>query len=585
MHVLGLSALNHDSTAALLRDGSIVAAIEEGKLARTRTAEGIPRAAIQFCLEQAAMDWTSLDRIAIASKPGRAWQRQIGFRARVAPLAPVSSGYFVNKAFGELGRELNNMRILAALAGNPGGRSSDAAAARIESFDHHLCHAASAYYASPFDRALIVTLDEQGDGRAGLVALGEGTQISELDSVPLPHSLAWVYTRVTQLLGFRPHNDEHKTQWLSLTGEPEFASVFLEMLRSRVGAPPHLNTRFFSRGFSVDRAFTNEFYRSIGITRNGSAPAASIPDMPDALRANIAASLQQACATLLCEWLDSLRRSTKTEALCLAGGLFLNPLLVAAIESRSGFEKVFVQPAAGTEGTSLGAAWLAWHQSLKKPRVEPMPPPCWGPGFSNQDIKSVLDNCKVFYSWCESDAHKIDEALRLLEAGKIVAWYQGDAEFGPRALGNRSLLASPWAPYVKENLNDYVKHRESYRPFALSICAEDAPEFFDRSPNARFMTTMAVANEKGRKLLADLPSGFLLPGNLVRLHTVSASDSPLFWKLLKRSGEKGPAPMLVNTSFNLFAEPLVIRPRDAVRSYFCSGADALIAGSFLLVKN
>jgi carbamoyltransferase len=596
MHVLGLSALNHDSTAALLRDGSIVAAIEEGRLARTRTTEGIPRAAIQFCLQQAAIDWTSLDRIAVASKPGHAWRRQIGFRARVAPLAPVSSGYFFNKAFGELGRELNNMRILAALAGNPSGRASDAAAARIESFDHHLCHAASAYYGSPFDRALIVTLDEQGDGRAGLVALGEGTEIRELDSVPLPHSLAWVYTRVTHLLGFRPHNDEHKTQWLSLTGEPAFANVFLEMLRSRPSGRPHLNAHFFSRGFSVDRAFTPEFYRRLGIGLNGAASpedaqsssaraAAPAPAISDSQRANIAASLQQASATLLCEWLDSLRRSTNTDALCLAGGLFLNPLLVAAIESRSGFEKVFVQPAAGTEGTALGAAWLAWHQSLKKPRVEPMPPPCWGPGFSNQDIKSVLDNCKVFYSWCESDAHKIDEALRLLEAGKIVAWYQGNAEFGPRALGNRSLLASPWAPYVKENLNDYVKHRESYRPFALSICAEDAGEFFHCSPNARFMTTMAVANEKGRKLLADLPSGFLLPGNLVRLHTVSASDSPLFWKLLKRSGEKGPAPMLVNTSFNLFAEPLVIRPRDAVRSYFCSGADALIAGSFLLVKN
>jgi carbamoyltransferase len=598
MHVLGLSALNHDSTAALLADGAIVAAIEEGKLARTRTAEGIPRAAIQFCLQQGAVDWKSLDRIAIASRPALAWRRQIGFRARLAPLAPLSSGYFVNKAFGEFGRELNNMRILTALAGNSPAPADvgDTTSARIEAFDHHLCHAASAFYASPFEQALIVTLDEQGDGRAGFVALGEGAQIRELDSISLPNSLAWVYTRVTQLLGFRPHNDEHKTQWLSLTGEPVFANVFLEMLRPRPSAPPQLSTRFFSRGFSVDRAFAPEFFRSLGITLNGASPASDAaasgqrastpaPAIPDSLRANIAASLQQACATLLCEWLDSLRRSTKMDALCLAGGLFLNSLLVSAIESASGFEKVFVQPAAGSEGTSLGAAWLCWHHSLKKPRVEPMAPPCWGPGFSNQDIKSVLDNCKVSYAWCESDAHKIDEALRLLEAGKIVAWYQGNAEFGPRALGNRSLLASPWAPYVKENLNDYVKHRESFRPFALSICAEDASEFFDCSPNGRFMTTMAVANEKGRKLLGDLPSGFLLPGNLVRLHTVSASDSPLFWRLLKRSGEKGPAPMLVNTSFNLFAEPLVVRPRDAVRSYFCSGADALIAGSFLLVKN
>jgi carbamoyltransferase len=586
MNILGLSALGHDSTAALLNDGGIAAAMEEGKLSRTRSSEGIPRIAIEYCLQQANLDWKSLDRIAIASRPAQFWRRQIASRARVAPFAPVSSGYFVNKAFGDLGRELNNFRILAALAGDPAGR--------VEAFDHHLCHAASAFFASPFERALIVTLDESGDGRAGMVALGEGTKIREVASIPLPHSLAWVYSRVTQLLGFRPHNDEHKTQWLSLTGEPVFADLFLEMLRSRPGGPPRLSARFFSRGYSVDRAFTPEFFRRLGISREPGAPmrrggksSDSSPAalLSESLRANIAASLQKAVSTVVCEWLKSLRAAHKEPALCLAGGLFLNPLLVFAIERNSGFESVFVQPAAGTEGTSLGAAWLSWHHTLKKPRVAPMPLPCWGPSFSNQDIKSVLDNCKVPYAWCESDARKIDEVLRLLESGKIVAWCQGPAEFGPRALGNRSLLASPWAPYVKENLNDFVKHRESFRPFALSIAAADARDYFETSANARFMTTMALANEKGRKLLAPLPSGFLLPGNLVRLHTVTEQDNPLFWKLLKRSGEKGAAPMLVNTSFNLFAEPLVIRPRDAVRSYFCSGVDALVAGSFLLEKS
>jgi carbamoyltransferase len=586
MHILGLSALNHDSTAALLGDRGILAAIEEGKLARVRSAEGIPRAAIQFCLAQAGIDFRAIDRIAVASRPLPAWRRQVLFRSRIAPLSPVSSGYFINKAFGELGRELNNFRILASLA----GRSPK----QIESFDHHLCHAASAFYASPFDRALIVTLDEQGDGRAGIAALGEGAHIRELQSVPFPHSLAWVYSRVSQLLGFRARNDEHKTQWLSLVGNPVFGDVFLAILRSRPGSPPHLSTQFFSRSFSIGHSFTPEFFAHLGISPPSAAPSSApanssspphAPAIPDSLRADIAASLQHACSLVVCDWLESLRRSTGMQSLCLAGGLFLNPLLVSAVERHTGFAKIFVQPAAGNEGTSLGAAWLSWHQTLKQPRVDPMPAPCWGPAFSNQDVKSVLDNCKISYAWCESDARKIDEALRLLTAGKILAWYQGPAEFGPRALGNRSLLASPWAPYVKENLNDFVKHRESFRPFALSIPAEDAPEFFDCSPNARFLTTMAVANERGHALLAPLPSGFLLPGNLVRLHTVSTSDNPLFWKLLKRSGEKAPAPMLVNTSFNLFAEPLVIRPRDAVRSYFCSGVDALLAGSFLLVKS
>jgi carbamoyltransferase len=582
MHILGLSAMGHDSTAALLSDRGIVAAIEEGKLERTRSIEGIPRAAIRFCLDRAGIDWAAVDRIAIASRPGRAFRRQALLRTRLAPLAPVSSGYFLNKAFGDLGRELNNFRILRALAGKPEGR--------VESFDHHLCHAASAFYASPFDSALIVTLDEHGDGRAGFAGLGGGTRIRELDSIPFPHSLAWVYTQVTRLLGFRPHGDEHKTQWLSLTGEPVFAAFFLEMLRSSPNSPLHLNAKYFSRGFSVDQSFTSEFYRRLEISPPSASPPESSGSQPqaaslgDSLRANIAASLQQACTTVVCDWLESLRSTTKARSLCLAGGLFLNPLLVFAVERGTGFDEVFVQPAAGNEGTSLGAAWLSWHQSLRQPRVDPMPAPYWGPAYSNQDIKTVLDNCKASYRWCDSDDRKIEEALRLLEAGKIVAWFQGGAEFGPRALGNRSLLASPWAPYVKENLNDYVKHRESFRPFALSMPAEDAAEYFGCTANTRFMTTMAIAKEKGMKLLESLPPGFLLPGKLVRLHTVPAAENPLFWKLLKRSGERGLAPMLVNTSFNLFGEPLVVRPREAVRSYFCSGADALVAGSFLLSK-
>jgi carbamoyltransferase len=173
--------------------------------------------------------------------------------------------------------------------------------------------------------------------------------------------------------------------------------------------------------------------------------------------------------------------------------------------------------------------------------------------------------------------------LRLLRAGKIVAWFQGAAEFGPRALGNRSLLASPWAPYVTENLNDYIKHRESFRPFALSIPAEDCAEYFDCSKNGRFMTAMATPKRNASRLVDALPQG-LLNENLIRLHVVAREENPLFWRLLKKSGEEGHAPALVNTSFNLFGEPLVITPRDAVRSYYCSGTDALVAGSFLLTK-
>jgi carbamoyltransferase len=589
MYILGLSGMAHDSAAALLGDSGIVAAMEESKLARRRAIEGIPREAIRYCLERVGIAWRDVAHVAIASRPWCAWQRQASFRARLAPLAPVSSGYFVNKASGELGRELNNVRIVRQMAGAPDGR--------VESLDHHLCHAASAFYASPFERALVVSLDEKGDGRAGFVGLGAGTGLREVSSLGLPHSLAWVYSQVTKLLGFRPHADEHKTQWLSiygksggdtgggaaLAGGAELTELFLEMLRREPRGRAHLNAKYFRHGYAGELSFTHEFYRRAGIARERAEDAPETR-VPEPLRAKIAAGLQRACEIILCEWLAALREEFKERSLCLAGGLFLNPLLVAAIEAGAGFENVFVQPAAGNEGTALGAAWLVWHRQLGRARMAAMSGPYWGPAYSNEGIKKVLDNCKAAYHWCDSDERKLGEAVRLLEAGKIVAWFQSAAEFGPRALGNRSLLASPWAPYAKENLNDYVKHRESFRPFALAIPEERCAEYFECSANGRFLTTMAKANEAGRKLLASLPPGFLLPDNLVRLHVVHAADNPLFWKLLNRAGENAPAPMLVNTSFNLFGEPLVVTPRDAVRSYFCSGADALLAGNFLLEK-
>jgi len=574
MYVLGLSAMEHDPSAALIDEKGVVAAVEEGKLTRRRAVEGIPRAAIRFCMDCARVSWPDIDRVAVASRPRRASRRKVALRVRLAPLAPISSGYYINKSLGELGRELNNFRIVKQMAGSPDGRT--------EALDHHLCHAASAYFASPFDHSLIVVLDEEGDGRSGFVGIGKGSRIDERSSLAFPHSIAWVFTQVTQLLGFRPHADENKTQWLSLAGKPVFTDLFVEMLRKSAKGSPHLDARYFTPGFTGELSFSDAFYRRIGAARHPGS-AVGLP-LEESLRANVASSLQQACGVVVGEWLELLRTQTQEKNLCLAGGLFLNALLIAAIEENCGFDRVFVQPAAGNEGTSLGAAWLAWHNTLGRPRVQPMSSLYWGPAYSNEEVKQVLDNCKAAYQWCDSEDRKIDAALELLHSGKIVAWYQGATEFGPRALGNRSLLASPWAPYVTENLNDYVKHRESFRPFALAIPEDDCAEYFDCSNNGRYMATMAEAKDKARKLFDSSAPGFVTKNGLVRLHVVMHGDNPCLWKLLKRFGEKGAAPMLVNTSFNLFGEPLVVTPRDAVRSYFCSGADALIAESFLLRK-
>jgi carbamoyltransferase len=576
VHILGLSGLAHDSAAALLSDGGILAAMEESKLVRRRTAAGIPREAIRFCLERSGTGWSGVEYVAVASRPVRAWVRQAWMRAKLTPLAPVPSGYYQTKALGELGRELNNGRLLHMLSESPH--------LRVLHLEHHLCHAASAFYASDFDRALVLTLDEQGDGRSGCVALGEGKRLRILESIPFPHSPAWIFSQVTDLISFTPHGDEHKTQWLGLEGEPVFETLFLDLLRRKPGSLPRLATRYFNAGLAGRIAFSPKFYRAVGVDpaigKTAEAGAAR-PPIPDTLRRQLSASVQQACCKVAAELAERYRTKTAAKSLCLAGGLFLNPIIVSHVERNTGFERVFVQPAAGNEGTALGAAWYVHHQIHDKPRLPAVGHLDWGPSYSNQAIKQVLDNCKARYRFHNSEEQHLEETVQLLAAGKIVGWFHGAAEFGPRALGNRSLLASPWAAYVKENLNEYIKHREAFRPFAISVTAERAAEYFDCSPAARFMATLGFAKPEAARLL----EGFLLPGGRVRLQIVDREANPRLWRLLERCGQFAPAPMLVNTSFNLFGEPLVVSPRDAVRSYFCSGVDALVIGSFTLAKN
>jgi carbamoyltransferase len=576
LNILGLSGLAHDSAAALLSDDGIIAAIEESKLVRRRTAAGIPREAIRFCLERSGTGWSGVECVAVASRPVRAWIRQAWMRAKLTPFAPVPSGYYQTKALGELGRELNNGRLLHMLGQSPN--------LRVLHLEHHLCHAASAFYASSFEKALVLTLDEQGDGHSGCIATGEGNRLKVIESIPFPHSPAWIFSQVSDLIGFAPHGDEHKAQWLGLEGDPVYENIFLGLLRRSPGKLPHLLSSYFNSGLAGHIAFSAKFYRAVGVEADigkAAETGSPRPALAEPLRRQLAASVQQACCTVAAELAERYRKQTGATSLCLAGGLFLNPVIVSYVEKNTGFDRVFVQPAAGNEGTAPGAAWYVHHHLNGKPRQAPVEQLAWGPSYSNQDIKLALENCKARYRFHVNDDQRLEETIQLLVAGKIVGWFQGAAEFGPRALGNRSLLASPWAPYVKENLNEYVKHREAFRPFAISVTAEHAAKYFDYTQASHFMATIGFVREAGAHIL----DGFLLPGGRVRLHVVERSANPLLWRLLDRFGEFAPAPMLVNTSFNLFGEPLVVSPRDAVRSYFCSGVDALVIGSFSMAKS
>ena len=565
MVILGLSAFEHNPAALLFNDGVVEAAIEDNKLTRS-SGQGVPQAAIKYCLSKAGVGWNDLQSVAVAARPLRALLRKSLWRARQSLSFPLDGIYHEAKELGTLSREWNNSQSLVDTNG--------LSPARLANLEHHLCHAAAAYYTSPFDRALILTLDEEGDGWSGLLALGEGTAIKILQRIPFPHSLGWVYSQMTALLGFIPHQEEHKVQWLSLEGEPVFQDLFVDLLMSSHKGLPSLNLAYFNGGRKGGLAFSQNFYQKIGLNRqNGEKVGAE-------QRAALASSLQHACTQVVAELIEHHRKREGIDNVCLGGGLFDNTLLVADLEKRLGIP-LFVPPAPGNAGCALGAASLVWHETLKKPRTQPIAHVYWGPKYSRQEIKDTLDNCKARYSLHYTEAEKLDATVQLLQAGKIVAWYQGATEFGSRALGNRSLLASPWAPYVKENLNDYVKHREWFRPFALAVPEEDCSKYFEHSPLSCFMTSLAYARPTEDETLR----GFFLPGNRVRLHVVTRQSNPLFWRLLKRFGEQAPAPILVNTSFNLFGEPLVVSPRDAVRSFYCSGIDALMIDNFLLKKH
>ncbi len=564
MLILGLSSFKNDTAAALMRDGAIESAIENAKLQPAVT-RGIPDAAIQFCLGKGSASWNDLDVVAVASKAARGWTRRAFSRPRLSPLAPVATTYQEGKELGRFAWEWTALRALRQRLSDP---------RKVVALDHHSCHAASAFFLSPFEKALILTLDGEGDGTAGMVAVGEGNKIRVQKTIPFRNSVGWIYSRITDLLGFIPSKEEHKTQWLSLEGEPVYKDVFLRMLRRPGDFFPGVNFRYFHRDVTGVFEPSKYFCDQIGV------PGGKSEFTPE-LKRNLAASLQAAVTELISDLLASFQKKTGIRQACLGGGVFHNTLLVASLERKFGVGTIFVPPAPGNAGCALGAAAWIWHQQMDKPRNPEVKSVYWGPNYARTEIKEVLDNAKARYNLQNTGERKLDSAVTLLRAGKIVGWFHGATEFGPRALGHRSLLASPWAPYVTENLNDFVKHRESFRPFAVSVREEDCARYFEGSPLCRLMNSLASVRAD-----ADvLPRALQLPGGLVRLHVVEKETDPLLWELLRRFGDHEPAPILVNTSFNLPGEPPVIRPKDAVRTFFCSGIDAVFVDSFLLTKS
>jgi carbamoyltransferase len=563
MVILGISSFKRDAAAALMRDGIIEAATENRKL-QPALAQRIPEEAIAFCLRNGNVSWADVDVVAVASKLSNGWRRRAFSGSSLWLQTPLTTAYQKGREMARLAREWASIRSLRQI-----GHTT-----RVVGLDHHMCHAGSAFFLSPFEQALILTLDGEGDGRAGMIAVGDHSQVHSQKAIPFNNSVGYIYSCITRVLGFVPLEDEHKTQWLSLEGEPKFEQLLLRVLRQGTGVFPKVDYRYFHRHLSGVLEPSTLFWKELGLDADAS-------QLRLQHKRDLASSLQSALTILISDLLAAVQKTTSLERICLGGGVFNNTLLVAALERKFGVGNIFVPPAPGNTGCALGAAAWIWHHEMGNPRKPEIRSVYWGPSYTRTEVKEVLDNVKARYALQNTAEKRFDSAVRLLRCGKIIGWFFGPAEFGPRALGNRSILASPWAPYVTENLNDFVKHRESFRPFAVSVREEDCGRYFAASPLCRVMNSLAST----RPDAAVLPKSLMLPGGLVRLHIVEKEANPLLWELLRRFGEQEPAPILVNTSFNLPGEPPVVRPKDAVRTFFCSGLDAVFIDNFLLTKS
>ncbi|MBM3736317.1 MAG: carbamoyltransferase [Acidobacteria bacterium] len=525
MAILGIGGVRNDAACALLDRGKLTAAVEQRKIARFHRVGELPREAIRACL-----------------KIGKKAAVQVEIVTLVRPIGGGTEN--------TLHLELRGMFPHA----------------QVVIMDHHTAHAASAFYASGFEEATVLTLDRAGDLRCGARWHGRGTHLDLDRELYFPDSIAELYTRVTELLGYQPNADEHKVQWLSTSGDDRFAALFGEILGVSSGNWPRHDRGYFDSTRIGSGGFSGRLYQALGIPEGS--------PVPGELRAHVAAGIQQATEQAV------LTMAGDGENLALAGGLAFNALLIQALENSGRWRRVFVQPAAGNAGTAIGAAYYSWHNIQRQPRGEAMNTLCLGPEFDREEIKQVLENCKLRMRHLLTTGELIQTAVHELNEHRIIAWMHGRMEFGPRALGNRSILASPDNPYSTENLNRFIKHREPFRKFAASVPEELAGEYFDSGPNARFLATVGKVRDKYRKKFEAASLG----GGLVRVHAVRKEDNPLYWELLHAFGAATGLPVLYNTSFNLFGDPLVCSPRDAVRSFYSSGIDSLFVGHFLLQK-
>ncbi|HKW88729.1 MAG TPA: carbamoyltransferase C-terminal domain-containing protein [Candidatus Acidoferrales bacterium] len=578
MIILGINAYHANASAAILVDGRLVAAVEEERLNRVKYAAGMPALAIQYCLQTVGAKIDEVDHIAVPRNPWARLGTKLAFACRMPRFA------------------LERFRVAQRFA----GIKDDIAAvfhvdpksirARVHRVEHHRAHLASAFFVSPHDHAAVLSADGLGDFASTMWGVGEGPRLRISGAVAFPHSLGMFYTALTQYLGFWKFGDEYKVMGLAAYGSPTYLDEFRNIVRAKNPIGFRLDLSYFThhRGGpemtwrkSTETPVLGRLFSPFLENRLGTARATSQP-LEDRHR-NVAATMQVSLEKVLITNLTALQKRTGAKTLCLAGGVAFNCLANGKIPDRTPFERVFVQPAAGDAGLSVGAAYFVHHEILRRPRCFTMDHAFWGPGFNPQEVKGALVKRS---SSAQFQIRELDEAALLqatadhLALGKVVGWFQGRTEWGPRALGNRSILADPRRAQMKEVLNDSIKHREPFRPFAPAILEESAAEYFERSHPSPFMTFALPVRQPKR---AVIPAVTHADGT-ARLQTVSRTSHPLFWRLLRAFGDSTGVPVLLNTSFN-DNEPVVCRPEEALSCFERTKMDVLVLGNLMLEKH
>lgn len=560
--LLGFS-IGHDASAAVLHNGQVLATCEEERFTRIKHDAQFPKQGIRFCLEAAQAKPKDVDVVTVSWHPTAQLARRLGF--------------CIDPRWGlDVRRKMRYIRATYAMVhGLVRMLKETFPRAQIIPIEHHMAHAASTFFASPFDQAAVLTMDGHGEWSSGLSALAQGCVIKKRQESFFPKSLGMVYLAFTHYLGFKLH-DEYKVMGLSGYGEPSY----LDAVRRTFGFDSkrlfRMDPRYFQHPVYSDTEwdaayYSKEFEKLLG-------PARAPGDPVEQRHKDIAKSLQVHFEDVCVEMARQLLHQTGQKDICLSGGVFLNGLANYQIKLRSGCRNLFVQPASNDGGTALGAVLFVWHQLLKGPRAFVMEHAYWGRQYADSEIQKELEICRLPYRRVENPA---DLAAQLLASGKIIGWFQGRAELGPRALGNRSILADPRCAENKDRVNARIKFREEFRPFAPAVLEEWSHEYFERCGVSPYMLLICPVKPSKQEVI---PAVTHVDGT-ARPQTVSRRTNPLFYDLIHRFHERTGVPVVLNTSFNVKGEPIVNSPADAIRCFYSTGLDYLFMGSYLLSKN